>query len=430
MGKTIPMTEEFLQYIWKYSLYSNEKMFTADGDSIEVINQGEWNKDSGPDFFNASIKIGDTLWAGNVEVHLKSSDWFIHGHHNDKAYNNVILHVVLDNDADIKQENREVIPVFIPHIREETIEKYNNLINKKEWPSCSENTKEINRIYLLSELDTLAIERIIYKTGQINKLLEDNKNNWEEAFYQHLARSFGFQANSLPFEMTVRSLPFNIVAKHRNNLFQLEALFFGQSGLLNEQLLGDDYFLKLREEYSFLRAKYELRGIEGHIWKFMRMRPINFPTIRLAQFASLMAKSESLLSEILKTKELSDIIQLFDVKASDYWDTHYHFNNTSRKSVKHLGESAIHILLINTVVPFIFIYGEKNGKNNLKQRAIDILSNLPPESNNIITGWAEAGIEAQHAFDSQALIHLKKNYCDKKKCLYCRIGMRVICSLG
>ena len=160
------------------------------------------------------------------------------------------------------------------------------------------------------------------------------------------------------------------------------------------------------------------------------MRPINFPTIRLAQFASLMAKSESLLSEILKTKELSDIIQLFDVKASDYWDTHYHFNNTSRKSVKHLGESAIHILLINTVVPFIFIYGEKNGKNNLKQRAIDILSNLPPESNNIITGWAEAGIEAQHAFDSQALIHLKKNYCDKKKCLYCRIGMRVICSLG
>ena len=424
------MTEEFLQYIWKYSLYSNEKMFTADGDSIEVINQGEWNKDSGPDFFNASIKIGDTLWAGNVEVHLKSSDWFIHGHHNDKAYNNVILHVVLDNDADIKQENREVIPVFIPHIREETIEKYNNLINKKEWPSCSENTKEINRIYLLSELDTLAIERIIYKTGQINKLLEDNKNNWEEAFYQHLARSFGFQANSLPFEMTVRSLPFNIVAKHRNNLFQLEALFFGQSGLLNEQLLGDDYFLKLREEYSFLRAKYELRGIEGHIWKFMRMRPINFPTIRLAQFASLMAKSESLLSEILKTKELSDIIQLFDVKASDYWDTHYHFNNTSRKSVKHLGESAIHILLINTVVPFIFIYGEKNGKNNLKQRAIDILSNLPPESNNIITGWAEAGIEAQHAFDSQALIHLKKNYCDKKKCLYCRIGMRVICSLG
>ncbi|MBP7506774.1 MAG: DUF2851 family protein [Prolixibacteraceae bacterium] len=424
------MTEEFLQYIWKYSLYSNEKMFTADGDSIEVINQGEWNKDSGPDFFNASIKIGDTLWAGNVEVHLKSSDWFIHGHHNDKAYNNVILHVVLDNDADIKQENREVIPVFIPHIREETIEKYNNLINKKEWPSCSENTKEINRIYLLSELDTLAIERIIYKTGQINKLLEDNKNNWEEAFYQHLARSFGFQANSLPFEMTVRSLPSNIVAKHRNNLFQLEALFFGQSGLLNEQLLGDDYFLKLREEYSFLRAKYELRGIEGHIWKFMRMRPINFPTIRLAQFASLMAKSESLLSEILKTKELSDIIQLFDVKASDYWDTHYHFNNTSRKSVKHLGESAIHILLINTVVPFIFIYGEKNGKNNLKQRAIDILSNLPPESNNIITGWAEAGIEAQHAFDSQALIHLKKNYCDKKKCLYCRIGMRVICSLG
>ncbi len=422
------MTEEFLQYIWKYSLYSNEKMFTVEGEQIEVINPGEWNKDSGPDFFNATINIGTTLWAGNVEVHLKSSDWYIHGHHNDKAYNNVILHVVLENDADIKQDTREVIPVFIPHIREETIEKYNNLINKKSWPSCSESTKLINRIYLLSELDSLAVERIIYKTGQINKLLEDNKNNWEEAFYRHLARSFGFLANALPFEMTVRSLPFNIVAKHRNNLFQMEALFFGQSGLLNEQLLGDDYFLNLREEYSFLRSKYGLRGIEGHIWKFMRMRPINFPTIRLAQFASLLTKSESLLSEILKTKELSDIIQLFDVKASDYWDTHYHFNNTSRKAVKHLGESAIHILLINTVVPFIFIYGEKNGKNNLKQRAIDILSNLPPESNNIITGWSEAGIDAQHASDSQALIHLKKNYCDKKKCLYCQIGMRVICS--
>jgi hypothetical protein len=422
------MSEEFLQYIWKYSLYSNEKMSTVEGEPVVVIFPGEWNKDSGPDFFNATIKIGDTLWAGNVEVHLKSSDWFVHGHHKDKAYDNVILHVVLDNDADIKQERAEGIPVFIPHIREETIEKYNNLINKKVWPSCSDNTKQINRIYLISELDALAVERIIYKTEQINKLLEETNNNWEEAFYRHLARSFGFQANSLPFEMTTRSLPFNIVAKHRNNIFQLEALFFGQSGLLNEQLLGDDYFLKLREEYSFIRTKYELRGIEGHIWKFMRMRPVNFPTIRLAQFASLMAKSESLLSEILRTKELSEIIQLFDIKASDYWDTHYHFNNTSGKSVKHLGESAIHILLINTVVPFIFIYGEKNGKEYLKQRAIDILSNLPPESNNIIAGWAEAGIEAQHAFDSQALIHLKKNYCDKKKCLCCRIGMKVLCS--
>lgn len=422
------MTEEFLQYIWKYCLYSNEKMVTLEGEPIEVINPGEWNKDSGPDFFNATIKIGDTLWAGNVEVHLKSSDWYIHGHHKDKAYDNVILHVVLDNDADIKQEKGEIIPVFIPHVREETIDKYNNLINKKEWPSCSENTKQINRIFLISELDALAVERIIYKTEQINKLLEETNNNWEEAFYRHLARSFGFQANSLPFEMTTRSLPFNIVAKHRNNLFQLEALFFGQSGLLNEQLLGDDYFLNLREEYSFLRSKYRLNGIEGHIWKFMRMRPVNFPTIRLAQFAKLMGKSESLLSDILRTKELSDIIQLFDVKASDYWDTHYHFNNTSGKSVKHLGESAIHILLINTVVPYIFIYGEKNGKEYLKHRAIDILSNLLPESNNIISGWTEAGIEAQHAFDSQALIHLKKNYCDKKKCLCCRIGMKVLCS--
>ncbi len=422
------MNEKFLQYVWKHSLYATDSMATTDGEKLEVINPGQWNTDAGPDFFNATVKIGETVWAGNIEVHIKSSDWNLHGHGSDKSYKNVILHVVSENDQEIKPEGREKIAVFILKIPEETTKRYDFLINRETWPACSESLDNIEKIYLYSEFDSLVVDRLEYKTEQIAGLLKENKNNWEEALYRHLARSFGFQANALPFEMLARSLPLNIIAKHRGNLFQVEALLFGQSGLLNNQLLGDDYFLKLREEYSYLYSKYGLKGMEGHLWKFLRMRPVNFPTVRLAQFASLLNSRELLLSGITEQKDIRDIRQLFDVSASEYWDTHYHFNNTSKKAVKHIGDSAINMLLINTVVPFLFLYGKINGKSHLMQRALDLLESLPPEVNGIINRWKEAGITAQHAFDTQALIHLKTNYCDKKRCLYCQIGMKVICS--
>jgi hypothetical protein len=420
------MTEEFLQYIWKHSLFENENLTTTSGDPIEILNSGTWNTDAGPDFFNASIKINKTLWAGNVEVHLQSSDWLAHGHQNDPSYNNVILHVVLNNNKEIEPKGREAIPVFIPKIKHDVIDNYTHLISQKSWPACYETISEINPVYLYNTFDSLLVERLEQKTSLIVKTLQGNKNNWNETFYQHLARSFGFKTNSLPFEMLARSLPLAVLAKHKSNLFQLESLLFGQSGLLNEQLLGDDYFLKLREEYSYLSSKYQLKGMEGHIWKFLRMRPSNFPTIRIAQFAALLHHSESLLSKLTEEKGVKDIIKFFEVKASEYWDTHYHFNNVSEKKPKWLGESSRDNLLINTVAPFLFIYGERNEKENLKQRAIDILELLPPEKNNITSRWSELGIPTKNSFDTQALIQLKNNYCENKNCLNCQIGKKII----
>jgi len=420
------MTEEFLQYVWEHALFEKEDLVTTNSEPIEILNPGTRNTDAGPDFFNASIRIGKTLWAGNVEVHLQSSDWLTHGHHNNPSYNNVILHVVLNNNKEIAQNGEEIIPVFIPSIKPDVIDNYSHLISQKSWPACFETIGEIDKIYLYNAFDSLLVERLEQKTSLIVKTLLDNKNNWNETFYQHLARSFGFKTNALPFEMLARSLPQNILAKHKSNQFQLEALLFGQSGLLNEQLLGDDYFLKLREEYSYLASKYQLKGMEGHIWKFLRMRPSNFPTIRIAQFAALLHQSESLLSKLTEAKEVKEIIKFFEVKASEYWNTHYHFNKVSEEKPKWLGESSRNNLLTNTVAPFLFIYGERNEKDNLKQRAIDILEHLPPESNNIISRWTELGIPAKNTFDTQALIQLKNNYCENKNCLNCQIGKKII----
>lgn len=420
------MTEEFLQYVWEHALFEKEDLVTTNSDPIEILNPGTRNTDAGPDFFNASIKIGKTLWAGNVEVHVQSSDWITHGHQNDQSYNNVILHVVLNNNKIIAQNGNEIIPVFIPKVKPEVIENYSHLIAQKSWPACYETIGKINPIYLYNAFDALLVERLEQKTSLIVKTLNDNKNNWNETFYQHLSRSFGFKTNTLPFEMLARTLPQSTLAKHKSNLFQLEALLFGQSGLLNEQLLGDDYFLKLREEYSYLASKYQLKGMEGHIWKFLRMRPSNFPTIRIAQFAALLHHSESLLSKLIEVKDVKEIIKFFEVKASEYWDTHYHFNKESEKKPKWLGESSRNNLLVNTIAPFLFIYGERNEKENLKQRAIDILEQLPPENNNIISRWSELRINAKNSFDSQALIQLKNNYCESKKCLNCPIGKKII----
>lgn len=420
------MNEEFLQYAWKYQLFETENLKTVQGEPVKIIHQGIWNSDSGPDFFNAQVKIGNTLWAGNVEVHCKASDWLKHNHQNDEMYNNVILHVVEVNDVEITLPNGQYLPVVLLKVNPDAESNYHELILEEKKPACSNYIQKVDPIYIRSTIDAMLVERLASKTNAIDQSLNRNKNNWSETFYQHLAINFGFKTNALPFEMLSRSLPLKVLAHHSKNLHQLEALLFGQSGLLNEQLLGDDYFLQLREEYSYLSRKYNLKGFEGHIWKFMRLRPANFPTIRIAQFAALLNQSDALFSKIIETDDPKIIRNYFKLAASEYWDTHYRFNHSSKSEKKWLGETSRNNLLVNTVIPFLYIYGDRNNKPHLKDRAVELLEITPSEKNQIINRWEKLGIQSANAYDSQALIQLKNVYCDFKLCLKCQIGNKVI----
>lgn len=421
------MPEEFLQYIWESRLFYTENMVTTNNEQLQILNTGTRNVDSGPDFFNAKIKINDTIWAGNIEIHKKASDWHKHNHQNDKAYDNVILHVVEESDKIILRSNGREIPTLILKYNELFKKNYQSLLDAKTWIPCQKQFHNINPIILKLGYNRLMIERLEIKTEEIQERLQQNNDNWNETFYQMLARMFGFKVNSDPFELLARSLPLQILSKHKNNIFQLEALLFGNSGLLNSQLLGDDYYLKLRDEYSFLFKKYKLHAIESHLWKFMRLRPVNFPTIRISQFAALIQQSHSLFSKIMEIESLEKIKDLFKIKASDYWDNHYNFNKISKNTKpKEMGNTAANILIINTVIPFLFVFGEKQNKPYLKNRALDFLEQLPPESNSILNKWAELGTKAHSAFESQALLQLKKYYCETKKCLNCHLGTKLI----
>lgn len=424
------MKEEFLQFIWKHGLYLKEKLETTDGKPVEIISSGQPNTDSGPDFFNAKVRIGETIWAGNIEIHQKSSNWYQHKHDINAAYDNVILHVVEMHDKTVLVKNHELATMILSY-PEDILENYETLLKSKRWIACEENISKVDPFILRFWYSSLMIERLESKTGEILKLLEQNKNNWNETFYQLLARNFGMKTNALPFEMLAKSLPLNILSKHKNDLFQTEALLFGQSGLLNETLLGDDYYLSLRKEYSFLYKKYSLSGIESHLWKFMRLRPINFPTVRIAQLAMLIHHSSALFSQILETENPDDLRKLFDVTASEYWDTHYRFNKISVENrPKVLGETAFNNLVINTIVPLLFVYGDQHLDQSMKDRALLLLEKLDAEENQIIRKWNESGIESRTAFETQALLQLKNNYCDNKKCLNCQLGAKIITSVN
>lgn len=424
------MKEEFLQFIWKYGLFNKNNLKTTDGRMVEIISTGQPNSDSGPDFFNAKIRIGETTWAGNIEVHQKSLHWFQHRHDQDAAYDNVILHVVEMHDKPVQVKNHELPTLEITYPAE-IMENYEQLLKSKRWIACEDRLPEVDPFILRFWFSSLMVERLESKTGDILAILTHNKNNWNETFYQLLARNFGMKTNALPFELLAKSLPLQVLSKHKNDLFQLEALLFGQSGLLNETLLGDDYYLSLRKEYSFLYKKYSLSGIEAHLWKFMRLRPINFPTVRIAQLAMLIHHSSALFSRILETENLDELRKLFDVKASEYWDTHYRFNKISTENQpKVLGETAFNNLVINTIAPLLFVYGEQHMNQAMKDRALFMLEKLEPESNQIIRKWNELGIESRTAFETQALLQLKNKYCDAKKCLNCQLGAKIITKIN
>ena len=420
------MKEDFLHFIWKHKLYQHDSLFTEEGEPIQIVHPGRHNTNAGPDFFDARIRIGETLWAGNIEIHVRASDWNKHGHQNDPVYRNTILHVVAISDLPVFNDLAASVPVLVVKWPQWIEDNYEMLLKSHEWIGCASLLYQVDPFRIKFFLNGIVIERLKQKIDTISKMLSDTKEDWGETFYCMLARNFGLKENALPFEMVARSLPQSVLARHHDSLFQIEALLFGQAGLLGEELFGDEYYLELRKEYRFLAVKYGLRPIAGHLWKFMRMHPGNFPTIRLAQFAALIHSSKGLFSAVIEANNLEDLQKLFMVKASDYWDSHYNFNKPSVNRKKVFGNQIFSLIVINVVVPFYFLFGESQNKLILKDRALEILEQMPAENNSAMNRWAGAGVVAANALESQALLQLQHNYCEPRKCLDCTIGHKII----
>ena len=416
--------EQLLHYVWKHKLFPLKPLRTTDGMEVEVIDPGLWNNNAGPDFFNAKIKIDGVLWVGNIEIHIKASDWKSHHHDTNSDYDNVILHIASDIDYEPCRPNGEKIPQMELHYPTYLVDNYNELIRTSHYPACYKLIPTLSKLLMHSWLNTLQIERFEEKTERIDKLMKKYNNNWEDVFFITLARNFGFGTNSDAFELWAQTIPLRAVDKHRDNLFQIEAIFFGQAGLLDEAY--DEYTDKLLKEYTYLKHKFGFTTSNNCRWKLLRMRPGNFPHVRIAQLAKMYHTSQGLLSRILEAETIENLRPMFETDTSEYWITHYTFGEVSTPIKKNLSKSSANLLIINTVIPFLYAYGKHRGINRLTARASEMLETLKPENNYITRMWKECGLEAAHAGDSQALIQLKKNYCDPKKCLYCRIGFEYL----
>ena len=407
--------EQLLHYVWKHKLFPLRELQTSDGQTVEVIDSGLHNRNAGPDFFNAKVRIGRTLWVGNVEIHDKSSDWYLHGHDKDKHYDNVILHVAGVLDAEVMNTNGE----FVRQMKTDS------------YPPCYKVIPELTRLLVHSWMAALQTERLEQKTEAIKRRAELCGGSWEDAYFVTLARNYGFGINGEVFEQWAQSIPLDAVNHHRDDLFQIEAIFMGQAGLLEleavpeyyqKDALNEGYFAKLRNEYLYLAHKFSMKPIDFHLWRFLRLRPQNFPHIRISQLANLYYQQKAGLSQLVECETIEQLKTLFSSHVTPYWETHYTFGSTSSKKEKHLTYGSLNLLMINTAIPMLFAYGRHRSKEVLCDRAFDFLEQLKAENNYIIRMWQQVGLPVQTAGDSQALIQLKKEYCDKKDCLRCRFG--------
>ena len=421
------MRESFLHFLWRWRRFDARDLATTEGLPIDISHPGEWNIHAGPDFFNARLRIGDTRWAGNVEMHLRASEWLAHGHSGDPAYDNVVLHVVWEEDTPILRAGGERIPCLTLKDRTPSglLEAYQRLEQERSWVPCQPSIGKAPEIVRLNWLDRLAVERLEQKNAAIEEALRATGNHWEEAFYRSLARTFGLKVNAEPFEALARSLPLLTLARHKNDPAQLEALLFGQAGLLDEPC-EEEYPQMLAREYRFLKHKYGLASLPASQWKFLRLRPANFPTIRLAQFAALVHRSAHLLSCVLDARNIRELEHLFSATPGEYWNTHYRFGHPSARREKVPGRDFIRLLIINTVVPFLFHYGKVKSQEQYQKRALALLEELPAERNSMIDNWQAMGIKARNAAHSQALIQLKTMYCTPRRCLECAIGTALL----
>jgi hypothetical protein len=436
--------EQLLHYTWKHKLFPLKSLQTTDGREVEVIDVGLSNRNAGPDFFNAKVKIDGTLWVGNVEIHQRSSDWYSHGHEKDAHYNNVVLHVVGSADTDVYTQDGKQLPQLLLSVPTQVEQHYRELLATDQYPPCYRIIPSLSKLTVHAWMSALQTERLERKTQDINQRVKLCDGSWEAAYFVTLARNYGFGINGEAFETWAKSIPLHAVDHHRDDLFQIEAIFLGQAGLLDvnaipekyqQEAMNEGYFAKLRNEYQYLAHKFSLTPIDAHLWRFLRLRPQNFPHIRIVQLANLYYQRKAGLSALLTCKTIKEAQELLKTQVTPYWETHYLFgsspstlNPQPSPSLHREGRGgslspfSLNLLMINTVVPMLFAYGRYKGDERLCDRAFDFLEQLKAENNHIVRMWQQCGLAVTNAGDSQALIQLKNEYCDKKDCLRCRIG--------
>jgi hypothetical protein len=416
------MNEKLLQFIWQFQYFNAAGLETVNGEVIKIVHPGQINNNQGPDFLNAKIRVSDTLLAGSVELHLKTSQWVQHQHSSDPHYNNVILHVVLENDVMI----RHAIPTLElkGRISGLLLQRYEGLLHAGNFIPCGEAVLDAPDLTWISWKERLMAERLSRKGQLIIDHVKRNNGHWEETFWQLLARNFGARLNADLFEAVAKSLPVKTLGRHKNQVIQLEALLMGQANLL-EARFAEAYPFMLKKEYRFYQRKYNLERV--HIRPvFHRMRPAGFPTVRLAQLAMLVHGSAHLFSNVMEQKTVKDVKKLLELTANDYWHYHYRFDEASSFQLKRLGTEMVNNIIINTMVPIMFAYGNYRGEAVTKARAVQWLEELEAENNAITNGFSKLKITGQSAFDSQALIELKTSYCDLRRCLDCSIGNHLL----
>ena len=414
--KNTVMKEEFICYLWENRLLSND-LVTVDGEEVSIISVGIRNHDSGPDYLDARIKIGGTLWVGHVEMHVNTSDWFRHGHQDDEAYNNVVLHVVYHNDCErLNIPTVEIAGKFDENI----LARYEGFMRSRQWIPCEKIISNVQQFTWLSWLERLVVERLETEVKDVFTCLVENNYNWEETVYQRVMRYLGMKVNNDAFERLAKILPLKILRKHIDNALQVEAMIFGCAGFL-EGMFEEPYPVLLQREFKILKSKFNLSVMPMACWKFLRMRPPHFPTVRLAQTASLICSCDTLFSKILTINDLKTIRNVFDVKTNDYWDTHFIFGKPSKKMTKTFGTTAVDMLIINAIAPVLFCYGIYHDNEALKEKSLGFLEKMKPEDNLVIRKFEKMGVNVCNAQQSQAVLHLYKCYCKKRKCLNCRV---------
>ena len=420
------MKEDFLHYLWKFKKFNTSNLQTIQKQSVAIIHSGQYLQLAGPDFFNARIDIGNQHWAGNVEIHLKSSDWYLHHHENDSAYDNVILHVVWQYDAAIFRKDNTEIPTLVlkPYVDPETVTQYQSLVTPKSWIFCEKQIETVDGFVFRNWQERLFFERLERKSNPITLLLEQTQNDWETVLFCMLARNFGLNTNGEVFFKVAVSIPFSILRKENTQTENIEALLLGKAGLLNEEK-EDTYFTNLKSIFRYLSVKYRLPVHEFEPVQFFKHRPENFPTIRLSQLANLYCSQSNLFSKIIKAVTIQELYALFQVSASAYWQTHYQFDAASPKKSKSLSKTFIDLIIINTIIPVQFAYARSQGKDVI-ENCISMLENIAPEKNAVIQKFDDFGIVAQDAFKTQSLLQLKNEYCNKSRCLDCAIGTELL----
>lgn len=423
------MNEDFLHYVWKFQKFDASKFYTSSNEKLHIVNQGSHNFNSGPDFFNAQIELDNQLWAGNVEIHIKSSDWYAHGHEIDPAYDSVILHVVWVHDVEVFRKDGTVIPTFVikEHIPTITLAHYQKLFSlEKKWINCENDFTSVSDFIIDNWLQRLYFERLQIKEKLILKELEHSNNHWESLLFRMLCKNFGLKVNGDSFFSVAKSMDFSVVKKSSQNLNDLEALLMGQASLLENEK-EDSYYKTLKHNYDYIKHKFELDNTSVIAPKYFRLRPPNFPTIRLSQLANLYVQEDSLFSKVILIENLEEFYKLFNISASNYWNTHYNFGVPSTDRRKLVTKSFINLLIINTIIPIKFCYARQQGKD-ISELILKLASVIPSEENSVVKKFNSLKQVAKCGYESQALLQLKNEYCDKNKCLQCAIGNFIISS--